>query len=75
MNTKLSTVAKPREGRRTVIESKVSHAFRGEGDTDYICRGCGTLIADKVRRGQIRNIVVQATHLATGLCLLCFSSV
>jgi len=72
---KLSTVAKPREGRRTVIESKVSPAFRGEGDTDYICGGCGTLIADKVRRGQIRNIVVQATHLATGLCLLCFSSV
>lgn len=75
MNTKLSTVAKPREGSRTVIESKVSPAFRGEGDTDYICGDCGALITDKVRCGQIRNIVVQATHLATGLSLLCFSSV
>ncbi len=58
MKVELSTVAKPREGSRTVIESKVSPAFRGEGDTDYICGGCGTLIAEKVRSGQIRNIVV-----------------
>lgn len=59
MKIKLSTVAKPHEGSRTVIESKVSPAFRGKGDVDYICGGCGTLIAEKVRRGQIRNIVVR----------------
>ena len=59
MKIKLSTVPKPREGSCTVIESKVSPAFRGEGDADYICGDCGALIAEKVRRGQIRNIVVR----------------
>ena len=59
MKIKLSAVPKPREGSRTLIESRVSPAFRGEGDTDYICGGCGTLIAEKVRHGQIRNIVVR----------------
>ena len=59
MKIKLNIVAKPPEGSRTVIECKVSPAFRGEGDTDYICGDCGTLIAEKMRRGQIKNIVVR----------------
>jgi len=58
MEIKLNIISKPREGTRTVIESKVSPAFKGEGDVDYICGNCGALIAEKVRRGQIRNIVV-----------------
>ncbi len=55
---KLTTIEEPPEGTRTVIESKVTPTFKGEGDLDYICGGCGAIIAEKVRRGQIRNIVV-----------------
>ena len=58
MEIKLNIIPKPREGTRTVIESKVSPAFKGEGDVDYICRNCGAILAEKVYRGQIRNIVV-----------------
>ena len=55
---KLSIIPEPPEGSRTVIESKVSPAFKGEGEVDYMCGSCGALIAEKVRLGQIRNIVV-----------------
>ena len=58
MEIKLSIIPKPREGSRTVIESKVIPAFRGEGDVDYLCGKCGATLAEKVRRGQIKNIVV-----------------
>ena len=59
MEIKLNIIPRPREGSRAVIESKVSPAFKGEGNVDYVCGNCGALIAEKVRRGQIRNIVVQ----------------
>ena len=55
---KLNIIPRPRRGTRTVIESKVSPAFKGEGNVDYICGNCRALIAEKVHRGQIRNIVV-----------------
>ena len=58
MEIKLSTIPKPREGSRTVIESKVSPAFKGEGDVDYICGNCGAILAETVRCRQIRNIVL-----------------
>lgn len=58
MEIKLKVVPKPGERTRTVIESKVSPAFRDEGDFDYVCGNCGAVIAEKVRPGQIRNIVV-----------------
>ena len=58
MEIKLSVIPEPREGNRTVIESKASPAFKGEGDVDYICGNCGAILAGKLRRGQIRNIVV-----------------
>jgi len=58
MKIKLKIIPKPPEGTRTVIESNVSPAFKSEGNVDYICGNCGALIAEKVRRGQIRNIVV-----------------
>ena len=58
MKVKLNIIPKPSEGTRTVIESKVSPAFKGEANVDYICGSCGALIAEKVHRGQIRNIVV-----------------
>jgi len=59
MEIKLGIIPKPSEGSRTVIESKVSPTFKGGGDVDYLCGSCGALIAEKVRRGQIRNIVVR----------------
>ncbi len=58
MRIKLKIIPKPSEGTRTVIESKVSPAFKGEGGSDYICGNCGTVLAEKIRRGQIKNIVV-----------------
>ena len=58
MKKKLSIITRPREGSRTVIESKVSPAFKGGGDVDYVCGSCEALIAEKVHRGQIKNIVV-----------------
>ena len=58
MEIKLSIIPKPREGSRTVIESNVSPVFKGEGNVDYICGNCGAILAEKVRQGQIRNIVV-----------------
>lgn len=58
MEIKLSVIPKPREGSRTMIESKVSPAFKGEADVDYICGECGAILAEKVRRGQIKNIVI-----------------
>jgi len=58
MRIKLNVIPKPSEGTRTVIESKVSPAFKGEGDSDYICGNCGAVLAEKIRRGQIKNIVI-----------------
>jgi len=58
MEIKLSIIPKPREGSRTVIESKLSPAFKGEGEVNYICGSCGAILAEKVRQGQIRNIVI-----------------
>ncbi len=58
MEIKLNVIPKPREGSRTVIESKVSPAFKGEADVDYLCGECGAILAEKVRRGQITNIVI-----------------
>jgi len=58
MEIKLSIVPKPREGSRTIIQSKVSPAFKGEGEVNYICGNCGAILAEEVRQGQIRNIVV-----------------
>ena len=58
METKLNIVPKPPEGTRTVIESKVSPVFKGEGDLDYRCGNCGTILAEKMRQGQIKNIIV-----------------
>ena len=59
MEIKLTIISKPREGSRAVVESEVIPTLKGEGDLDYTCGNCGTLIAEKVRRGQIRNIVVR----------------
>ena len=56
---KLCIIPKPAEGSRTVIESKVNPAFKGEGDSDYVCGNCETILAEKIRRGQIKNIVVR----------------
>jgi len=56
---KLAIISKPPEGTRTVIESNASPAFKGEGDSDYICGNCGAILAEKIRRGQIKNIVVR----------------
>lgn len=58
MEIKLTIISSPREGSRTVIKSKVSPVFKGEGDMNYICGNCGAILAEKVRQGQIRNIVV-----------------
>ena len=56
---KLAIIPEPREGSRTVIDSKVSPVFKGEGDVNYMCGACGAILAEKVRRGQVRNIVVR----------------
>ena len=58
MRMKLNIVPEPPEKTRTVIESKVTPAFKGEGDIDYICGNCGVVLAEKIRQGQIRNIVI-----------------
>lgn len=62
MKIKLGITPKPPQGTRTVIESKVSPAFKGQGDTDYICGNCGAILAGKVRQGQIRNIVIHCPN-------------
>ena len=58
LEIRLSVIPKPGEGVRTVIESKVSPAFKGEGEVDYICGCCGAILAENVRQGQIKNIVI-----------------
>lgn len=58
MEIKLNIVPKPPEGTRIVIEPKGSPAFKGEGDLDYRCGNCGTILAEEVRQGQIKNIIV-----------------
>ena len=58
MTIKLNIVPKPAQGTRTLIESKISPAFKGEGETNYVCGNCGAVLAEKVRPGQIKNIVV-----------------
>ena len=61
MKIKLEVISKPSEGTRTIMEPKVGPAFKGDGDTDYICGKCGTVLAEKMRKGQvqIKNIVVR----------------
>jgi len=59
MKIKLEIILKPSEGTRTVMEPKVVPAYNGDGDTDYICGKCGALLADKIRKGQVQNIVVR----------------
>jgi len=58
---KLNIVPKPLPNTRTVLEFSKDFQgpfFRGEGDIDYICGNCGYVLAEGLKEGQIRNIVV-----------------
>jgi len=59
MKIKLKIIPEPSEGTRTVMKPKVVPAFKGDGDTDYVCGQCGVVLADKMRQGQVQNIVVR----------------
>jgi hypothetical protein len=61
MKIKLGIIPKPPQVNRTVTESKVSPAFKDEGDTNHIYGNCGAIPAEKLRRGQIRNMVAHCS--------------
>lgn len=55
----LEIVPGPSEGTPPVRESEVSPFIKGKGEIDYICGHCSAVLAEKMRRGQIKNLVLQ----------------
>lgn len=62
MDKKLKIIPKPQEGTRTVLVTKAGAGltfFGDEGDLNLVCGNCGAILCEKMKEGQIRNIVLQ----------------
>jgi DNA-directed RNA polymerase subunit RPC12/RpoP len=59
MKIKLEIVKKSSEEAPPVRESKAAPFIRGNGDVDYICGNCEAVLAEKMRIGQIKDLVYQ----------------
>ena len=59
MRIKLEVVAGSSEEDRPVREPKAPPLWTGNGDVDYICGNCEAVLAAKMRKGQIKNLVLQ----------------
>ncbi len=57
---KLKIIPRPSEGTRRVMNPEVTPAFMGDGDNNYVCGQCGTILAESIRSEYvgIKNIVV-----------------
>ncbi|MGL6170816.1 MAG: hypothetical protein ACRC1S_02830 [Vibrio sp.] len=60
----LSIIPKPKDNTASVIIRQPNYAelepylvFSGEGDTDYLCGGCRTVLASKMSQGQVKSLV------------------
>ncbi len=59
MKIKLEIVPGSSEGTPPVRKSKAAPFVRGNGEIDYICGHCEAVLAEKMRLGQIKNLVFQ----------------
>ena len=59
---RLAAISEPEPMSRSVIRGrgdKVPPLFVGEGNVDYLCGGCGVVLANRVWRPSIGNVVAQ----------------
>lgn len=62
---KLNITPNPLPNTRAVLEPAKNFKgpfFSGEGDIDYICGNCDHILAEGLKEGQIRNIVVRCPN-------------
>ena len=63
MRIPLSLIQEPVQGSRTVMHGPPNAPiFRGGGDITYACGGCGEPVAENVRLGQLKNMVLVCGH-------------
>lgn len=55
----LKLIEKPAEGTATVFNVPNGPAFTSDGNVDYVCGMCKTVLAKRVNLGQIMNIVIR----------------
>lgn len=55
----LHVIPKPPEGTRAVFVADVLPVLYGDGDTNFYCGLCGTVLAQNVIRDLIPNIVIR----------------
>jgi hypothetical protein len=49
----------------TVLVSKVTPAFKGDGNVNYICAGCHAVIAENAHSGQFSSLCVECPKCGT----------
>lgn len=62
-----AVIPEPKNGTASILAIKAPFedsdtpfaAIKGYGDTDYICGGCRAILASKVDRGHLRNLVLK----------------
>ena len=59
MKIKLEIVPGGSEETGSVKGFKAAPFIRGNGEFDYICGHCEAVLAEKMRRDQIKNLVLQ----------------
>jgi predicted RNA-binding Zn-ribbon protein involved in translation (DUF1610 family) len=62
---KLKVIPAPSSGSVPVIKTDKKGNFtfiKGEGSDNLLCGSCGTILIEKLNRGQIQGIVFQCTN-------------
>ncbi|MCJ7631737.1 hypothetical protein MUP77_04980, partial [Candidatus Bathyarchaeota archaeon] len=61
LDIKLKTIPEPVNNTRVVFDASVGTilpVIKGNGDVNLLCGNCGSVLAEGINQGQIRNIVV-----------------
>ena len=69
---RLAAISEPEPMSRSVIRGrgdKVPPLFVGEGNVDYLCGGCGVVLANRVWRPSIGNVVAQCLPIVFSVIL------
>lgn len=61
MDIKMEIITEPEKGTATILQG-VQVIIKGDGDTNYICGCCKKIICEKVKRGQIANLVFKCAN-------------
>jgi len=56
---KLKVIPEPAKGTRAIIRGDKAPLLRGEGQFNYLCGKCGTVLLKGIQEGQVTGIVLR----------------